>query len=885
MNGNRTANKRKRIMNAKEVRQSFIDFFKDRGHKVVKSSPVVPQNDPTLLFTNAGMNQFKDVFLNTGTRPYKRAVDSQKCIRVSGKHNDLEAVGNDTYHHTFFEMLGNWSFGDYYKEDAIKWAWELVTKVWDLPKDRLYATVYHEDREAEEIWKKETDIDDSHVLRFGKKDNFWEMGATGPCGPCSEIHIDLGEGYCDKQHIPGHKCTVNGGCSRIIELWNLVFIQYERKEDGSMAPLPNKHVDTGLGLERAAAVLQDVRSNYRTDLFMPIMEEISRISGKSYDDEEFVSAFRVIADHIRALGFAITDGVIPSNEGRGYVIRRILRRAARYGRKLDLHEPFLFRLIPCLVDVMGDVYPEIKEREEHTTLVIKSEEERFNDVLDRGLEIFDDIAQAALKSGSKIILGKDVFKLYDTYGFPVDLTRIIAQEKGLNIDEEGFEKELEAQRERARSAASFGKGQDLEWQQITDGRNSEFTGYEDTESNSVVRKIRKEEDSIVLLLDRTPFYAESGGQIGDTGIIEGEDFSIQITDTKKSGEQILHIGKFIKGNSITNPEVRAKVNKERRTATERNHTATHLLHRALKNVLGEHVNQAGSLVTPDHLRFDFTHYNAMTDQEIAQVEKQVNEQIMKDHAVFTLITSYDDAKAQGAVALFGEKYGDRVRVVKVDDYSMELCGGTHIDRTGRIGYFRIVKEEAVAAGVRRIEAVTGSAADKLLREEKNTIKKIESLLKCSQPEIESRILNLIEERKNLERRIKKMQYSSASSVLETIVKNAVTINSVNVAFGTVDAETGDELRTMGDKLRDILKSGVGVLGSTKDGKITFVCVVTDDLIKSKGLNAGSIIKEVAAIAGGGGGGRPHLATAGGKNPEKLEEALKAAPEIVKKMIE
>jgi len=881
MNGN----KRKRIMKANEVRQSFIDFFKDRGHKIVKSSPVVPQNDPSLLFTNAGMNQFKDVFLNTGTRPYNRAVDSQKCIRVSGKHNDLEAVGNDTYHHTFFEMLGNWSFGDYYKEDAIKWAWDLVTKVWGLPGDRLYATVYQDDSEAEEIWEKETDIDNSHILKFGKKDNFWEMGATGPCGPCSEIHIDLGEGYCDKQHIPGHKCTVNGGCARIIELWNLVFIQYEHKEDGSLVPLPNKHVDTGLGLERAAAVLQGVPSNYRTDLFMPIMEEISRISGKSFDDKEFISAFRVIADHIRALTFAITDGVIPSNEGRGYVIRRILRRAARYGRKLDLHEPFLYKLVPVLVNVMGDVYPEIKEREEHTTLVIKSEEERFNDVLDRGLEIFDDISQAVLNSGKKIIPGKDVFKLYDTYGFPVDLTKIIAEEKNLDIDEEGFEKELQAQRERARSAASFGKGQNLEWQQITEGKDSEFTGYEETESDAVIRKINQEENSIILLLDRTPFYAESGGQTGDRGIIEGEDFSIRITDTQKSGGQILHIGKFIKGSSITNPDVRAKIDKEMRDATARNHTATHLLHRALKNVLGEHVNQAGSLVTPDHLRFDFTHYNAMTDLEVNEVEKQVNRQVMNDLAVSFAVKSYDEAKADGAVALFGEKYGDRVRVVKVDNYSMELCGGTHIDRTGRIGYFRIVKEEAVAAGVRRIEAVTGSAADELLREEKNTIKKIESLLKCSQPEIESRILNLIEERKNLERRIKRMQYSSASSVLENIVKDAVNAGSVPVAFGRVDAETGDELRTMGDKLRDMLKSGVGVLGSIKDGKITFVCVVTDDLIKSKGLNAGLIIKEVAAITGGGGGGRPHLATAGGRDPEKLEEALKAAPEIVKKMTE
>ncbi|RKY78827.1 alanine--tRNA ligase [candidate division KSB1 bacterium] len=871
-------------MKADEVRKSFIDFFRDKGHKIVKSAPVVPQNDPTLLFTNAGMNQFKDVFLGTGTRPYSRAVDSQKCIRVSGKHNDLEAVGNDTYHHTFFEMLGNWSFGDYYKKEAITWAWELVTKVWGLPKERLYATVFREDDEAEEIWRNHTDIDNSHVLKFDEKDNFWEMGATGPCGPCSEIHIDLGEGYCDKQHIPGHKCTVNGGCSRIIELWNLVFIQYERREDGSTVPLPQKHVDTGLGLERAAAVLQGKRSNYQTDLFMPILRKTAEISGRSFEDESLVPAFRVIADHIRALTFAITDGVIPSNEGRGYVIRRILRRASRYGRKLSMHEPFLYKLVPVVIDVMGHAYPEIKERLEHTSHVIKSEEDRFNDVLDRGLEIFEEISGKVLSSGKKEVSGEDVFKLYDTYGFPVDLTKILALEKGLDIDEQGFEKELEKQRQRARSAASFNNLNDADWQEITSGEDSEFIGYDSLSCNSEVRKVRTDNDSVTLLLDKTPFYAESGGQVGDKGIIKGKDFTIRIDDTLRTGGQILHIGKFTKGTKITDPEVFAEVDKEARTATARNHTATHLLHRALKNILGEHVNQAGSLVTPEYFRFDFTHYGAMTEDELAQAEYEVNVQIMNDHPVSTRITSYDDAKKEGAVALFGEKYGDNVRVVKVNNYSMELCGGTHIDRTGKIGYFRILKEEAVAAGVRRIEAVTGTRADKILREEKEILQKIEKMLKCGKNDIESRIEGMIEERKNLERRIKKLQYSSSGSVIEEIIKNSVKINSISVAAGKVEAETADDLRTMGDKLRDKLKSGVGVLGNVSGGKVTFVCIVTDDLIKSHGLNAGLIIKEVAAIAGGGGGGRPHLATAGGRNPEKLEEALKAAPDVVKKMI-
>ena len=871
-------------MKAADVRSSFIDYFKDKGHTVVKSAPVVPQNDPTLLFTNAGMNQFKDVFLGTGTRPYSRAVDSQKCIRVSGKHNDLEAVGNDTYHHTFFEMMGNWSFGDYYKNEAIAWAWDLVTRVWGLPKKSLYATVFREDDEAENIWKNSTDIDNSHVLRFDEKDNFWEMGEIGPCGPCSEIHIDLGEGFCDMQHVPGHTCTVNGGCSRIIELWNLVFIQYERKEDGSTVVLPQKHVDTGLGLERTVAVLQGKASNYQTDLFMHVMDSIAALSGKSFEDTGLRPAFRVIADHIRALTFSITDGVIPSNEGRGYVIRRILRRAARYGRKLSLHEPFLYKIVPTLVDTMGAQYPEISERQEHTAHVIKSEEERFNDVLDRGLEIFEDIAGDVAKAGHTLVSGADVFKLYDTYGFPADLTRVLAGEKGLQIDEDEFNRLLEAQRERARSAARFSPGQGNDWQDVTQGKDSEFVGYETTSTASVIRKVRQDGNSIVLLLDRTPFYAESGGQVGDTGIIQGKDFIIEVADTQRSGEQILHIGTFSKGNAISDPGVEAVVDAEKRAATERNHTSTHLLHQALKTIVGDHVNQAGSLVAPEYFRFDFTHFNALTADELSRVEQEVNRQIMQDHQVSTSVTGFDEAKEMGAVALFGEKYGDRVRVIKVDDYSMELCGGTHADRTGKIGYFRIVREEAVAAGVRRIEAVTGGAADTLIRQEKHTLQRIEGLLKCGRHEIESRIEGLFEERKKLERRLKKMQYSSASSVLDTIVANAASFDSITVAAGEVEAETADDLRTMGDKLRNMLGTGIGVLGSRSQGKVAFVCVVTDDLVKDRGLKAGAIIKPVAAIVGGGGGGRPHLATAGGKDQEKLPEALEAVPHIVKNML-
>jgi len=870
-------------MKASEIRQSFLEFFKKQDHKIVPSTPVVPQDDPTLLFINAGMNQFKDVFLGTGIRPYKRAADSQKCIRVSGKHNDLEEVGHDSYHHTFFEMMGNWSFGDYYKEEAILWAWELVTKIWELPKKSIWATVFQEDDEAEDLWKKVTDIQKWQVLRFDEKDNFWEMGETGPCGPCSEIHIDLGEDACDKKHIKDHTCAVNGGCARFIELWNLVFIQYNRDESGKLTTLPAKHVDTGLGFERAVAVMQNKGSNYQTDLFLPILERISEISNKSWEDEATLSAFRVIADHVRALTFAITDGAIPSNEGRGYVLRRILRRAARYGRNLDKHEPFIYQLVSSVVDVMGKAYPEIAARAQHTTHVIKAEEERFNEVLDRGIEIFENVSSDTLKRGQNIIPGSDVFRLYDTYGFPFDLTQLMAREKDLQVDEKGFKKELEDQRQRARQAGKFTSITEGELTDTTEGTNSEIIEYkpQDQEYGVEIRKIREKDDSIDVVLDRTPFYAESGGQVGDKGEIIGKDFIIQVDDTQQSGDMILHIGKFKKGNKITNPKVKVRVKSQDKLSTARNHTATHLLHKALKEVLGDHVNQAGSLVAPDHFRFDFTHFEAMTREQLEEVERRVNQHVREDMAVEKYMTSLKEAKEQGVTALFGEKYGETVRVVKIDDYSMELCGGTHLDRTGEIGYFRIVKEEGIAAGVRRIEAVTGEEADNHLRNEKRLLDTAASLLHCRSDEVESRLAQLLEEKKSLERKVKTIQKGAALNEVESIVKKSEELDGIQVVRSLVNVSSIEELRSLGDRLRDSLKSGVGVLATKMEDKVHILCVVTDDLIKEKDLKAGDIVRSVAKITGGSGGGKPHLALAGGKDAGKLQKAIDDVPDIIR----
>lgn len=870
-------------MKASEIRQSFIDFFVQRGHTVVPSAPVVPWDDPTLLFTNAGMNQFKDVFLGTGSRPYKRAVNSQKCIRVSGKHNDLESVGHDTYHHTFFEMLGNWSFGDYYKAEAIQWAWELVTEVWEIPKSKLWATVFREDDEAEALWYRVTDIEKGRVLRFGEKENFWEMGETGPCGPCSEIHIDRGEEFCDQSHVPGHVCQVNGGCARFIELWNLVFIQFHRDEKGMLHSLSQKHVDTGLGLERAVAFLQGKKSNYDTDLFWPILEKISKLTGAPIEDPEKLPAFRVIADHIRTLVFAITDGVMPSNEGRGYVLRRLLRRASRYARKLGMHEPFMYQLVPTVVEIMGSAYPELAERVTHTSHVIQTEEERFNAVLDRGIEIFESIAKEAEAQGKKVISGAEAFRLYDTYGFPIDLTQLMARERGLEVDLEEFEREMEVQRERARESQVFSFQQGA-WDILTEGEHSKFIGYDTLFCQAVIRRIRRENETVFLVLDQTPFYPESGGQVGDQGELIGEGFRIRIEDTQKQGETIVHRGAFLEGNEIVNPEVRAVVDETLRISTARNHTATHLLHKALREVLGNHVQQAGSLVAPDRLRFDFTHLEPLTFEQIDKVERIVNEHIRQNHPVEKFWTTLQEAKAMGAVALFGEKYGENVRVIKINDYSMELCGGTHLDATGQIGYLRIVREEGISAGVRRIEAVTGLGAERLLQTEKQWIRELTTLLQCPGEELVARVKKLQEENKLLEKRLKKALAGSHSSQMDEWIANAVSMEGMKIVSARVEASNVDELRVLADRLREKLKSGIGVMGTVIDGKVSLVAVVTDDLIKARRFKAGEIVKKVASFLGGTGGGKPHLALGGGKDPARLDEALGKVVEVVKESI-
>ena len=732
-------------MTSTEIRHSFLSFFAEHGHAIVPSSPVVPYDDPTLLFANAGMNQFKDVFLGQGKRSYSRAADTQKCIRVSGKHNDLEEVGRDTYHHTFFEMLGNWSFGDYYKKEAIRWAWELLTSVWGLPKNRLWATVYKDDEEAEQLWKSVTDIDPTHILRFGEKDNFWEMGETGPCGPCSEIHID---------RTPEGTATasmVNAGVPEVMEIWNLVFIQYNRDAQGVLHPLPAKHVDTGMGFERICAVLQNKASNYDTDVFMPLIRRIVDITHQQYDGKltgidpkqfEIDTAMRVLADHIRALTFAIADGATPSNEGRGYVLRRLLRRAARFGRNLGMREPFLFQLVPTLSETMADIFPELGDKQGHIQKVIRGEEEGFNTTLDRGLEIFDQVVRQI--GHSKTFPGEDAFKLYDTFGFPLDLTELLAAERGLKVDVGAFTELMEEQRKRSRTAESQtqpdSRGKEDQEASALDAEivrgkalarsldtspfegKFTFTGYDATEGSSSVLSSLKN----VLVLDRTPFYGEAGGQIGDRGEIKVDDITIKVLDTQKSGGVNLHIleSSLALASGRT---VNAKIDVERRNAIMCNHTATHLVHAALRKILGTHVHQAGSLVAPEYLRFDFSHFSKLSDRELSDVEVLVNEKIREDiKLMHHRNIPFDDAKKMGALMFFGDKYGDRVNVVEFGDFSREFCGGTHVHATSDIGYFKVKSEGSVASGVRRIEAVTASHALELMKlQDKSASERVE----------------------------------------------------------------------------------------------------------------------------------------------------------------
>lgn len=861
-------------MTSQEIRQQFIDFFKNKQHTFVPSSAVVPLDDPTLLFTNAGMNQFKDIFLDKGKRNYSRAVNSQKCIRVSGKHNDLEEVGRDTYHHTFFEMLGNWSFGDYYKKEAITWAWELLTNVWKLPKEKLYATVYTTDDEAAELWASETDVNKQHILRFGDKDNFWEMGATGPCGPCSEIHIDLGEDHCDKKEQE-HVCGVNGDCGRYIELWNLVFIQYFRDDQDELHPLPQKHVDTGAGFERIVAVLQNKKSNYDTDVFMPLLHHIAKVVGQNYETSDEQMAFRVIADHVRMLTFSIADGGLPSNEGRGYVMRRILRRAARYGRKLDVKEPFIYKLVPKVAELMGEAFPEVNQRADHVAAVIQKEEEHFNRTLDRGLDIFEKIKNDLNKKKETVMPGSQVFKLYDTYGFPMDLTRVLAEENGLTVDETGFESEMEAQRERARAHSRFGTTSEdaAEWISLQNGNDSEFIGYTDLVVKTRIIRYQQTDEAIRLILERTPFYAESGGQVGDRGLIKGEDFELTVVDTQKDGDTIVHICEPSSHFKADVNQVTAEVAESSRRDTMKNHTATHLLHAALRQVIGDHVQQAGSLVDPDRLRFDFNHFEKINEADIQKIEKIVNDQIQRNSTLDINLQKFDEAKKSGAMALFGEKYGDVVRTIKIADFSHELCGGTHVKQTGEIGICIITSESSIASGVRRIEAITGPRALVYLQEARTSRQRLSSILNSPEQEINEKVSQLISDKKDLEKQLAKAQTAQIQAGVDGIIASAETVGNTKVIVKEFSGTAIDQLKDMADEIRQKGTNLVGLLATENEGKLGFVCLVTDDLVRSKKFNAGNLVREVAKLAGGGGGGRPHLATAGGKDVSKKQAAM------------
>jgi len=840
-------------MNSYDIRQSFINFFKDKNHSVVRSSSVAPLDDPTLLFTNAGMNQFKPIFLDEQEPKNNRVINSQKCIRVSGKHNDLEEVGVDTYHHTFFEMLGNWSFGDYYKAEAIKWSWELFTEVWKLDKNRLWATVYNDDDEAFELWKSETDIAHDRILRFGKKENFWEMGETGPCGPCSEIHYYIGRDLA-KQSANGVNAT-----DEYWELWNLVFIQFNCDETGKLTELPKKHIDTGAGLERIVTVLQGKVSNYETDLFQPIIHEIEKFSEIKYFDSPV--PYQVIADHIRMLTFAIADGVMPSREGRGYIVRRILRRASRFGRELNLNKPFIYQLVETVGQILGKVYPEIIDKKAHIINVIKAEEKSFNKTLDRGLSHFNRIVNNLT---GKIITGEEAFKLYDTYGFPLDLTQLMAREKGLKVDVKGFQKEMEQQVARAKSSGKFkastGK---ITWNIEQKGDDSKFLGYKSLDSESKITRWSKIGDKCAIVLDQTPFYAESGGQISDKGTIINDGIDLQVIDTQKENERFVHYCNGILDELFLEKKVICTVDKERHNAIKRNHTATHLLHAALKQVLGEHIHQAGSSVGPDSFRFDLTHFEKITIKELSQVETIVNDEIIKNRNVTSSVKSFDEAKKEGAEALFGEKYGDEVRVLTIGKFSKELCGGTHVNQTGDIGLFKIVEESSLAAGVRRVIATTGLTA---LKFEQNKINQ----LKDENAEL---LQKNIKQRKEFEKELKDYRLLKQLNV-DDILSKSKTLN--NVPFPVIITDINDisknELRILGDNLYNKMNNQICVLGVRSEVKPPIMVVISQDLVK-KGISAHELAN---TIGGGKGGGKSHMAFTGARDINNLGMLLNQA---------
>ncbi len=884
------------MMTSKEIRSTFLNFFEERGHRIVPSSSLVPHDDPSLLFTNAGMVQFKRVFTGEEKRDYKRATTSQKCVRAGGKHNDLENVGYTHRHHTFFEMLGNFSFGDYFKHDAIKFAWELLTEVFSLPKDKLWVSIYKDDDEAYEIWTKVVGFPGERIVRLGEKDNFWSMGDTGPCGPCSEILIDQGpEIGCGRP-----ECKVGCDCDRYLELWNLVFMQFNRDETGKMTPLPRPSIDTGMGLERMCAILQGKNSNFETDLFMPLIEHIERVSGKSYrEDEKWNISFRVIADHARALAFLIADGVLPSNEGRGYVVRRILRRAERHGRILGFNAPFLNDVINVVIDTMGDIYPELKEAIPLISQIVPAEEERFSETLEFGLNLLQNEVSKLKKEERDTISGDFLFKLYDTYGFPIDIAQDMAKDEGLYLDMEGFKNALQERRELSRrfwkgtTSLSINKAL-IDVLKEKEFPPTKFLGYEQLEAKGEIlllisgeKEVRevnegKGEDTLVyVIVDQTPFYAESGGQIGDKGwMISLDGNEIEVIDTQKlPGDIFLHKAKIKKGAFKVGERILLRVDKKRRKDIASNHTSTHLLHKALRTFLGEHVKQSGSLVAPDRLRFDFTHFNSLTEKEIHNIEELVNEKIREDIEVITEVLPFKEAIKSGAVALFEEKYSDDVRVVKIDEFSKELCGGTHLSRTGEAGFFKIVSQSSVAAGIRRIEAVTGLHALKYVWKKEEQIKRVSEILKASGTDISLKVERLLDRLKELEKEVESLKGSKAKEGLSDLERYLRHIDGISVASLKVDADNPRILRDLADKVKQRIKSGVVVLGATHKRKVHLVSVVTSDLTDK--LHAGELIKKVAEIVGGGGGGRPDMGQAGGSMPENLDKALESVYEIVR----
>jgi alanyl-tRNA synthetase len=872
-------------MEAKKIRSTFIEFFQSKQHQYVPSSPIVVKNDPTLMFTNAGMNQFKDAFLGNEVAKYPRVANSQKCLRVSGKHNDLEEVGVDTYHHTMFEMLGNWSFGDYFKKEAIAWAWELLTEVYKLPKDRLYVSVFQGDagdnldidQEAFDFWK--AIVPEDRIIMGSKKDNFWEMGDTGPCGPCSEIHIDL-RTEDEIAKVSGRE-LVNNDHPQVIEIWNLVFMQFNRLADGSLKELPAKHVDTGMGFERLVRAIQMKSSNYDTDLFGPFIQALEKKSGKIYGkDEQTDIAFRVIVDHIRAISFTIADGQIPSNNKAGYVIRRILRRAVRYGYTfLGFQQPFLYELTPLIAAYFGDVFPEVRAQQEFIGKVIQEEETSFLRTLDHGLKMLESIKAELNEKGEKIIPGKTAFELYDTFGFPLDLTSLIARENGFSVDEKGFADEMEKQKTRSRAASESETG---DWVLVHEDTGVEFIGYDFTETFSQIIKYRtitdKKGNRFQLVLDKTPFYAESGGQIGDTGWLVSDTEKIRVIDTKKENDLIVHFVEKLPSNP--EKQFSAEVDKEKRTLTMNNHTATHLLQSALRQVLGDHIQQRGSLVNDNLLRFDFSHFGKMSEEEIARVEEIVNSKVRENIPLSEQRNvPIEEAKKMGATALFGEKYGDFVRVITFDrDFSVELCGGTHVPSTAQIGLFKITSEGSISAGVRRLEAITSKAAEAYMREQEGLVKELHELLK-NPKDIKKAIESLIQERNDLKKEIESLHLEKAGAVKNELLKQFVEKDGVNTLISQVELPNADSLKKLAYELKNEVEHALVILAAKIEDKPQIAVILDESLINSKGLNAGQIVRDLAKEIQGGGGGQPFFATAGGRDLAGLEKVVAKAREM------